>query len=130
MSPFAYSNLTTSRDLTYGYIHIPPSQPQKQYLLFLHGFPSGSHDWRYQIAYFFAKGYGIIAPDCLGYGQSAKPLNTALYNGKGMAADIHDILKHEGIESVIGVAHDWYAFLSQSGKKKMEREKQLMRNGA
>jgi glutamate synthase domain-containing protein 1 len=29
------------------------------------------------------------------------------YKGKAMADDIAEILKHEKIESVIGIGHDW-----------------------
>ena len=103
------SKFTTSRKLTYNYIHIPPSQ-NGNYLLFLHGFPSSSHDWRLQIAYFSKKGYGIVAPDCLGYGGTSKPLDMQAYKGKPMSDDIAEILKHEKIEKVIGIGHDWYAF--------------------
>jgi pimeloyl-ACP methyl ester carboxylesterase len=103
------SKFTTSRNLTYNYIHIPPSQ-NGNYLLFLHGFPSSSHDWRLQISYFSMKSYGIVAPDCLGYGGTSKPLDTQAYKGKAMSDDIAEILKHEEIEKVIGIGHDWYAF--------------------
>lgn len=111
MSPYTYFKVTTSRGLTYNYIRIPPSQENKSYILFLHGFPSSSRDWRLQISHFSNKGYGIIVPDCLGYGGTSKPLETSFYNLKAMATDIHDILVHEKIEKVIGVAHDWYVFL-------------------
>ena len=50
----------------------------------------------------------MIVPDMLGYGGTAKPLDTKVYTGKGMAQDIYQILKRERIESVLGVGHDWY----------------------
>ncbi|KAF8922733.1 Alpha/Beta hydrolase protein [Mucidula mucida] len=50
----------------------------KPYLLFLHGFPSSSYDWRYQIEFFSNQGYGLIVPDMLGYGGTARPLETEL----------------------------------------------------
>ena len=111
-----HSTFTTSRSFTYSYIHIRPttdsqSQTSKPYLLFLHGFPSSSYDWRHQIPYFQQKGYGIIAPDLLGYGGSSKPLDVKAYMGKDMAKDVYELLKSEGIEeNVFGVAHDWYVF--------------------
>lgn len=108
MSSYTYSSFTTTRSLTYSYIHIPPSHPQTQYILFLHGFPSGSHDWHFQIDHFTAKGYGVIVPDLLGYGDTSKPLDFNLYSGKGMVSDIAELLEHEGIEKVVGVAHDWF----------------------
>lgn len=106
--PFPRSIFTTGRALTYSYIHIPPQPPKIQYILFLHGFPSTSHDWRHQIHFFAAKGYGILAPDLLGFGETSKPLELDLYAGKGMARDIIEIMDSEGVKVVIAVAHDWY----------------------
>ena len=106
MASFPSFQFTTSRNFTYKYIHIPPS-PGCAYLLFLHGFPSSSYDWRLQISYFSKKGNGIVAPDWLGYGGTSKPLDMQAYKGKAMADDIAEILKHEKIEKVIGIGHDW-----------------------
>ncbi|KAH6952315.1 Alpha/Beta hydrolase protein [Ilyonectria sp. MPI-CAGE-AT-0026] len=108
---FKYKQLTTSRNFTYNYIHLRPTDVTKPYILFLHGFPSSSYDWRHQIPYFHQKGYGIVAPDLLGYGGTSKPLDMNAYTGKGMAQDVHDILVHEKVETVIGVAHDWGSYL-------------------
>lgn len=43
-------------------------------VLLIHGFPSGRHDWPYQIDSLSSAGYGVVAPDCLGYGNSDAPL--------------------------------------------------------
>lgn len=110
MDSSPYSQFTTSRDFLYSYLHLIPSNG-RDYIIFLHGFPSYSYDWRHQIQYFSKKGYGIIAPDLLGYGASSKPLEIQAYKGKAMAKDIAEILKHEKIDKVIGVAHDWGSFL-------------------
>ncbi|CZT00651.1 related to epoxide hydrolase [Rhynchosporium graminicola] len=105
------STFKTSRSFTYNYVHIKPST-DKPYVLFLHGFPSSSYDWRHQIPYFQKKGYGIIAPDLLGYGATSKPLDVNSYTGKAMANDMYELLKAEGIvEGVFGVAHDWGSFI-------------------
>jgi soluble epoxide hydrolase/lipid-phosphate phosphatase len=81
--------------------------------LFLHGFPSSAHDWRHQILYFHRKRFGIVAPDLLGYGRTAKPLDLGSYTGKGMSQDVREILKHEAIDPAIGVGHDWYERIFQ-----------------
>ncbi|KAH7314146.1 Alpha/Beta hydrolase protein [Rhexocercosporidium sp. MPI-PUGE-AT-0058] len=108
---YPHSTFTTARSFTYSYIHIAPTT-QTTYILFLHGFPSSSYDWRHQIPYFQKKGYGIIAPDLLGYGGSSKPLDVGVYTGKGMAGDLHDLLVSVGVkEGVFGVAHDWGSFI-------------------
>lgn len=105
---YQYEKFMTTRGLGYGYIHITPAPTSSEYILFLHGFPSSSQDWKHQIELFSKKGYGIVVPDCLGYGKTSKPLNTELYTGKAMAQDVLEILEHEKIKSVIGIGHDWY----------------------
>jgi pimeloyl-ACP methyl ester carboxylesterase len=105
---FSHSTYTTTRALTYSYTHIPPQLPNTQYLLFLHGFPSTSYHWRHQISFFKAKGYGIIAPDLLGFGETSRPTELEMYKGEDMARDIVEILIFEGIGTIVGVAHDWY----------------------
>jgi soluble epoxide hydrolase/lipid-phosphate phosphatase len=109
MEPPPSKKITTSRDYIYNYIRIKSTEDGGLYLLFLHGFPSSSHDWRHQIQYFSQKGYGIIAPDLLGYGRTSKPLDVQAYKGKDMAKDVIEILDHEKISLVIGIGHDWYS---------------------
>ena len=97
---------------TYAFIHRRPSNPQKPTLLFLHGFPCTSYEWRHQIHHFINLGYGVLAPDLLGYGGSSKPTSPSAYLGSIMASDIIAILNHEDINSpVIGIAHDWGTYL-------------------
>ncbi|KLO92340.1 hypothetical protein CEK26_002719 [Fusarium fujikuroi] len=108
---FSHSTHTANRALTYSYIHIPPQLPNTRYLLFLHGFPSTSYHWHHQIFFFKAKGYGVIAPDLLGFGETSKPTELEMYKGEDMANDIVEILDSEGVERLVGVAHDWGCFL-------------------
>ncbi|CCT74996.1 related to epoxide hydrolase [Fusarium fujikuroi IMI 58289] len=108
---FSHSTHTTNRALTYSYIHIQPQLPNTRYLLFLHGFPSTSYHWHHQISFFKAKGYGVIAPDLLGFGETSKPTELEMYKGEDMANDIVEILISECVEKLVGVAHDWGCFL-------------------
>ena len=86
----------------------------KPYILFLHGFPSSSYDWRRQIGFFSDAGYGIIAPDLLGYGDTDKPPHPEAYTLKSMSDDIAGLLDYYQIERVLGVGHDWYAICSSN----------------
>lgn len=90
----------------YSYVHISAKE-SKQTILFLHGFPSSSFDWRHQIAHFSNLGYGILAPDLLGYGKISKPLEPEAYIGKRMAKELAELLAVEGISKVHGVGHDF-----------------------
>ncbi|KAJ5625410.1 hypothetical protein N7510_001719 [Penicillium lagena] len=99
-------HLTLSTTHTYNYVYIPAVKPSFPTILFLHGFPSSSYDWRHQITFFAAQGYGVLAPDLLGYGGTSKPAAVEGYKTKKMAAEITEILDHENLARVHAVAHD------------------------
>lgn len=110
MDPSLYKQHTTTRGLKYNYF-AAPGDAFKPTLLFVHGFPSTSHDWRLQVAFFKNAGYPIIVPDLLGYGSTDKPADSALYRYSAMCADIVEILDLEGARDVIAIGHDWYVKL-------------------
>lgn len=62
---------------------------------------------------FFAKtGHGVLVPDLLGYGGTSKPSSATEYRAKGMAAEIIEILDHEGMfDGVHAVSHDMGSIL-------------------
>ncbi|KAF7305230.1 hypothetical protein HMN09_00773700 [Mycena chlorophos] len=101
-----FKTTKTQRGFTYAY-YFTASSPSKPTLLFAHGFPSPAYLWRKQIAFLEPLGFGIIAPDLLGYGGTDKPTDSKAYVGSGMAQDVVDILDAEGIEKVIAIGHDW-----------------------
>ncbi|KAF5338568.1 hypothetical protein D9758_016547 [Tetrapyrgos nigripes] len=101
-----FKDLNVSRGLNYHYYAVP-ADTGKPTLLFLHGFPSTSYDWRHQVAFFQEKGYGLLVPDLLGYGGTSKPLDPQLYVSSLVTRDIVDILDSESIDQAVVVAHDW-----------------------
>ncbi|KIY04080.1 uncharacterized protein Z520_00772 [Fonsecaea multimorphosa CBS 102226] len=103
---------SVSRGFAYNYIHIAPRDSSKKYVLFLHGWPSIAHEWHHQIDHFHKLGYGVVAPDLLGSGLTARPLLVKHYLLKDMAGDVVEILDHENISStVFAVGHDWGSHL-------------------
>ncbi|KAI9926481.1 hypothetical protein ASPWEDRAFT_45416 [Aspergillus wentii DTO 134E9] len=104
--PHNSKSLTLSTSHSYTYVFFPASKPSCPTILFLHGFPSSCYDWRHQIAYFARHGYGVLAPDLLGYGDTSKPSATREYTCKNMAAEIVELLDHERLTQVHAVAHD------------------------
>ncbi|KAH7920149.1 alpha/beta-hydrolase [Leucogyrophana mollusca] len=101
-----YKDAKSSRGITYHYLSIP-AQGNKPSLLFVHGFPSTSYEWYHQINYFSDKGYGVVAPDMLGFGGTDKPTNPALFQHAAIAQDMLDILDIENVTESIAVGHDW-----------------------
>ncbi|KIY46467.1 alpha/beta-hydrolase [Fistulina hepatica ATCC 64428] len=102
-----YRTTKTKRGFTYRYIYIAPTTEDKPFLLFLHGFPSTSYDWRHQIKYFGKQGYGLIVPDMLGYAGTDKPDDPIHYVPTSLARDVIDIVDAEKAHRVIAIAHDW-----------------------
>ncbi|KAI8676151.1 AB hydrolase-1 domain-containing protein [Fusarium sp. Ph1] len=101
-----------SRGFTYNYFRVTPSaEPPKPYILFLHGFPSIALEWQHQIEHFRQLGFGVIAPDLLGYGGSSRPSDASHYRFKHMSYDVAEILDHEHVDVVYGVGHDMGAGL-------------------
>lgn len=99
-------------DISYAYVHRSAQQSKPTFLL-LHGFPSSSYDWRHQIVDLSAAGYGILAPDLLGYGDTSKPEAKEEYALHKMSGHIAKLLDSVSLTKVIGVGHDWCeAFLS------------------
>ncbi|KAF7969817.1 hypothetical protein HWV62_25942 [Athelia sp. TMB] len=106
MEQSLYKDLQVSRGLTYHY-YFSPATGTKPTIVFLHGFPSTSHDWRHQASFFSAKGYGVLVPDMLGYGGTAKPEDPAAYVQSLIVRDVVDILDAEGVQKFISIGHDW-----------------------
>jgi pimeloyl-ACP methyl ester carboxylesterase len=73
-------------------------------LLFLHGFPSSSYDWRHLLA--DDRDHAALAPDLLGFGLSAKPRDHA-YSLLWQADLVEDLLRRRAPgRAVFIVAHD------------------------
>ena len=106
LSADSYKNTTTTRGYKYHY-YFASAKESKPTLLFCHGFPSTSQDWRLIVPFFEKQGYGIIAPDMLGYGGTDKPTDPAVYKGTLMTKAMVDILDAEKIAKVIVIGHDW-----------------------
>jgi len=68
-----YRDTKVSRGYNYHFIAIEPAVADKPTLLFLHGFPSHSNDWHYQVTHYHAKCVLFV---CLFLGTSAEQLGS------------------------------------------------------
>lgn len=91
----------------YAYAYVEPATADKPTFLFIHGFPSSSYDWRHQVEALTSKGFGVVVPDLLGYGDTDSPTEVEAYSMKTMSGHLAEILTKQGIKKVIGVGHDW-----------------------
>ncbi|KAJ2968906.1 hypothetical protein NUW58_g10115 [Xylaria curta] len=108
-SPVTTKSLVTTDGYTYVYDHVPPHNASMPTFLLLHGYPASRYYWHHQVQSLAKAGFGIIAPDSLGYGDSSKPTAIEEYNLKNIADHTAQILDAEGLSDVIGVGHDWGA---------------------
>lgn len=115
MDSSLYKTVTTKRGLKYAYASIPAEGTPRDTILFVHGFPSSSYDWRKQVDFFRKAGFSLIIPDTLGAGETEKPADWTLFQFRAMAGDVIDILDAEKVEKVIVIGHDWYVSPSVSG---------------
>ncbi|KAJ7160631.1 hypothetical protein C8R43DRAFT_1124095 [Mycena crocata] len=74
MDPAAYQNIVTPRGFDYHYFFNPPTASKPTLVVF-----------------FVKHGYGVLAPDLLGYGGTDKPSELAAYAKSLVLADIIDI---------------------------------------
>lgn len=113
---------TVTRDdgskYTYSFIDERPDGATRATILAVHGFPDLAITYSHQIKAWSTAGYRVIAPDCLGYGNTVrthtsfgdrfradtrgqdKPKDPKVYNIKKMAGDLKQIL-----DQVLG--EDW-----------------------
>ena len=84
-------------------IFVRRGEGQGPLLLFLHGFPSSSYDWRDTLAALGER--ATLALDFLGFGLSDKPRD-ASYSLLAQADIVEEILAREGRAPVVIVAHD------------------------
>jgi soluble epoxide hydrolase/lipid-phosphate phosphatase len=107
MDSLKKSTLKTIRGFTYTY-YTSSAENSKPTILLLHGWLDEAVLWEGLITnYLIPAGYGIVAPDCLGYAGTDKPADPADYNLKDQTADMCEILDKEGIAEVIRFGHDW-----------------------
>lgn len=96
------------RDKTYYYIVGTPSEPCKDTVLLMHGFPDLGFGWRYQIPYLMSLGYRVIVPDSLGFGKTDAPDDPVFYTFKSVGDDIAELVRSiVPTGRIIIGGHDW-----------------------
>ena len=91
------------------------SQPKgdKPTLLLLHGCPDTASLWSDLITtHVVPAGYGVVAPDLIGYGDTDKPASVELYSVALVSSQVLSVLDHENLRTVIVVGHDFGAMLA------------------
>lgn len=74
-------------------------------VVLLHGFPTSSHMWR-DVVPMLAPRFRAIAPDLLGYGDSAKPEDPERLTIRAQAGHVREFLERLGLGELAVVGHD------------------------
>ncbi|KAI0448704.1 Alpha/Beta hydrolase protein [Xylaria acuta] len=100
--------LVTTDGYTYAYDYAAAAATNvsRPTVLLLHGYPASRHDWEHTIPALAAEGYGVVAPDLLGFGDSSKPTELEAYKFQDIVGHLAEILDAEGLKDVVGVGHD------------------------
>lgn len=98
--------LVTTDGFNYSYNYMAATNVSRPTVLLLHGYPASRLDWENTIPALTAEGYGVVAPDLLGFGDSSKPTELEAYKLKNIAGHLTEILDAEGLKEVVGVGHD------------------------
>ena len=86
---------------------VVPATPDHPTVVLLHGFPEIAFSWRYQIPALAAAGYGVVAPDLRGYGDTGPQGEVADYRMQNLALDVTGLLDALGITRAVVVGHDF-----------------------
>ncbi len=86
--------------------------PDGELVLFLHGFPETSYEWRAQLAAVGAAGYRAVAPDQRGYAPGARPTDLAAYRIERLVDDVAGFADALGADRFHLVGHDWGGFVA------------------
>ncbi|KAJ0299592.1 hypothetical protein COL5a_000115 [Colletotrichum fioriniae] len=113
LSPLAKKTLDVSRGFIYTY-YTSPTRNSKPTLLLFHGWPDTARLWAGLINnYLIPNGFGVVALDNLGFGDTSKPTDPEDYAWHHVAADAVEILDTECLTKVIALGHDWGCLIAQ-----------------
>jgi pimeloyl-ACP methyl ester carboxylesterase len=79
--------------------------PNKETILFIHGFPSAAWDWHFQWKH-LAGQYRLLSLDLLGFGLSDKPKDHQ-YSLLEQADIVQALLSHQGVKKYHVLSHDY-----------------------
>ena len=112
MDALQCKQLSIDADLDYTYYYSPPYKGLPT-LLLLHGCPDTASLWSNLISkHLLPAGYGVIAPDLVGYGASGQPEGFERYSLAEGCRHLLAILGNERLETVIVLGHDFGAALA------------------
>lgn len=109
MAPFESFEVTTGG---FAFQGVAAGPVDGRLVLFLHGWPQSSFEWRFQMAALAEAGYRAVAFDQRGYSPGARPQEVEAYGVKHLMADVLAVADDMGGHQFDVVGHDWGAALA------------------
>jgi soluble epoxide hydrolase / lipid-phosphate phosphatase len=112
MNDLERKSITVDGGLNYTYYTTAPRNNLPTVLL-LHGCPDTASLWSNVVtAHIVPAGYGVLAPDLLGYGDTDKPTDLQQYGLPSICRQVLSILDHEKRDKFVVLGHDFGAMLA------------------
>lgn len=67
----------------------------------------GPSNYKHFMVELATRGYGVVLPELLGYGETDKPTNLEAYAFNLICKQVVGILDAEGVQKVIALGHDF-----------------------
>jgi len=103
--PFAPHYHQVTDDLRLHYVDEGPRDAPP--VLMLHGEPTWSYLYRHMIGPVSAAGFRVLAPDCIGFGKSDKPVARGDYSYAGQVAWLRHWIEALDLRDITLVCQDW-----------------------
>ena len=75
-------------------------------ILLVHGVPTSSWSYRFLIQRLSLSGFRVVAPDNLGFGNSAKPREREFYRLEDQGRRLLSLMEHLGVDKWFQLLHD------------------------
>jgi len=105
-----YTIPTQGQNVTMAYMYLP-ARDGKPTITLLHGKNFNGAYWKKTADFLHAQGYGVVIPDQIGFGKSAKPRDYQ-YTFAELAANTNMLLKSLGLHTSILVGHSMGGMLA------------------
>jgi pimeloyl-ACP methyl ester carboxylesterase len=112
--PFAvkkYKFFSQSKSLEMAYMYLMPNKPEKGIVTLLHGKNFNGAYWKETANFLYARGYGVLIPDQIGFGKSKKPVDYQ-YSFEALAHNTRRLLRQLNIEKTMIVGHSMGGMLA------------------
>lgn len=106
-----YKFYSQGKSLEKAYMYLMPNKPEMGIVTLLHGKNFNGAYWKETAIFLHSMGYGVLIPDQIGFGKSAKPTNYQ-YSFEALAHNTRKLLRLLNIQKTMIVGHSMGGMLA------------------